>query len=177
MVRQVTTTTDSYWSEANRSHWSSVQIILTFQSNALNKSAKSDICILQSTCSGFVMMSNSLNSHEFGLSKVLGGYKLPCITYVLFSPNLLLPAPRAKPRRGSRYQESSEDVASQTHTNKRAHSTKRALHTHFCRVCGGWQKLSRARTHTHTSSQLNIKLFCSRYLLHVFYDLTVTEPD
>lgn len=76
------------------------------------------------------MMSNSLNSHEFGLSKILGGYKLPCITYVLFSPNLLLPAPRAKPRRGSRYRESSEDVASQTHTNKRAHSTKRALHTH-----------------------------------------------
>lgn len=38
------------------------------------------------------MMSNLLNSHDFGLSKALSGYKLPCVTYVLFGPNLLLPA-------------------------------------------------------------------------------------
>lgn len=149
-----------------------MQIILTFQCNVPNKSAKSDICILQSTCSGLVMMSNSLNSHEFGLSKVLGGYKLPCITYVLFSPNLLLPAPRAKPRRGSRYRESSEDVASETHTQTNAHVQQNVHCTHASAEFVGVGKDTRTHNHTHTythiceSSQLNIKLFCSRYLLH-----------
>lgn len=42
------------------------------------------------------MISNLLNSHESGLCKVLSGYKLPCTTYVLFSPNLLPAAPRAE---------------------------------------------------------------------------------
>lgn len=38
------------------------------------------------------MMSNLLNSHDFGISKALSGYKLPCVTYMLFGPNPLLPA-------------------------------------------------------------------------------------
>lgn len=70
-----------------------VQIILTFGPES---EAISDICILQSPCPAFVMMSNLLNSHESGLCRVLSGYKLPCTTYVLFSPNLLSVAPGAK---------------------------------------------------------------------------------
>lgn len=56
------------------------------------QTAATDICILQSTSSGFLIMSNLLNIHDFGLSGALGGHKLPRVTYVLFSPNLLLPA-------------------------------------------------------------------------------------
>lgn len=67
-----------------------------FNTRPRNESARSDICILQSACPAFVMMSNSLNSHESGLCKVLSGYKLPCTTYVLFSPNRLPAAPRAE---------------------------------------------------------------------------------
>lgn len=101
---------------------------LNFCANHFNirpqKEARSDICILQSACPAFVMMSNLLNSHESGLCKVLSGYKLPCTTYVLFSPNLLLLAPRA---------EQEEPVDTESHLRmwqlKRAHtrSTKRAL--------------------------------------------------
>lgn len=93
---QIATTTDSYWlgSGMKNSKW------LNFCANHFNirprNDARSDICILQSACPAFVMMSSLLNSHESGLCKVFSGYKLPCTTYVLFSPNLLPVASRAE---------------------------------------------------------------------------------
>lgn len=75
-------------------------------------------------------MSNLLNSHEFGLSKALSGYKLPCITYVLFSSSLLLPAHGAD-------REEAVDTGHHhrmwqlTHT----HTQTTILHAHILSVC------------------------------------------
>lgn len=84
-------------------------------------------------------MSNLLNSHDFGLSKVLSGYKLPCVTYVLFSPNLQLPA------HGGNREEEAVDTGHHhrmwllTHKSNNTHTI--CTHPQFLWVC----------THAHTT--------------------------
>lgn len=88
-------------------------------------------------------MSNLLNSHEFGLSKALSGYKLPCITYVLFSSNLLLPAHGAD----------REEAVDTGHHHRTWQLTHTHAHTNNNTVCTHPQCLwvcTHACTHTHT---------------------------
>lgn len=54
-------------------------------------------------------MSNVLNIHNFDLLKALSGYELPCVTYVLFSQNPLLPDPRRIMKETSQYWAPSEN--------------------------------------------------------------------
>lgn len=85
---------------------------------------------------------------NLAFAKVLSGYKLPCTTYVLFSPNLLPAAPRA---------EREEPVDSESHQRmwqpKRAQTCTRLRQNVHCMpkstVLRGWTK---THTNTHTDT-------------------------
>ena len=116
-------------------------------SSGVNKTAAIDICILQSTSSGFSIMSNLLNIHDFGLSEALGGHESPRITSVLVGPK-----PPSSPRGASWSGAVDSGPPSESECGSCHTWTPALLHVH---TSGGCVCAQRGKYHTHSLSHAN----------------------